>query len=155
MASKQRKPRPADAPKLRRKTDPKPPPPNRRHTVAEVMMALKKNANVPARAADALGITRQSLCERIANSDELKAFRLDLDGTVNDAARSIVLTEIIKKKSVKVAQWWLERRDPEFKNRSAVEARLPDDQIMLIVRGVSAAGGLKGLRDLREAMSTP
>lgn len=142
-AADDRKPASAPLPKKHHATD------------TEVMLALKKNANVVSRAAEHLGITRQTLWERIENNDELKSFRASLDATVNDAAKSIVLHEILKKKSVKVAQWWLERRDPEFKTRTAVDARIPEDQMVTIIRGLSGTGGLPALKKVREAMLTP
>lgn len=87
-------------------------------TEDEIVEALEKNGGVVSLAAQALGIRRQSLSARVNASERLDAARSSGQDDVTDIARAIVVTQIVKKKDVKVAQWWLERRSGgEFANK--------------------------------------
>lgn len=84
----------------------------------QIVEALEKNGGVISLAAQALGIRRQTLSDRVNASPQLDAARKSSEADVTDIARAVVVNEIVKKKDVKVAQWWLERRGGEdFANK--------------------------------------
>lgn len=77
---------------------------------AQVIEALRKNGGVISLAAQALGVRRQSLSERVNANPALKAARDEADEDVTDIAQAVVVEAIVKGKDRKLAQWWLERR---------------------------------------------
>lgn len=137
-------------------------------TNAEIKAALRKTAGRIAAAARLLpgqpdpdtgekrNMSRQSLHERVNNSAALKAFLYELDESILDAAESVVIEAIVKKKSEATSRWFLERKGKSrgfVLRNDAGNFRLPEDQLEQIVG--SFGGDLDKLRALRSQLAAP
>lgn len=112
----------------------------------EALIAADGNMAVAARE---LGISRQSVHERVRKDVKLSAV---VDALQNGA--EITLREISKSNvakailggDLKTSQWYLDRRDADF--RPNVGVRLDDAAIQAFVDGVAEAGGVDALRKI-------
>lgn len=85
---------------------------------AQIKEALRTNGGVISSAAAALGMTRQSLWERVMRHDDLQAVVAEVEEQVLDMAETPILRylgQLQKKaepteKELGPAMWWLERR---------------------------------------------
>lgn len=133
---------------------PDPDPVTKRTTLVQVEAALIKNQGIPYLAAQELGITRQSVCERIERNPRLQRAIADVEATILDAARAVVqqtLTAPDKRLASHNARWLLERKGRHLGFGPTFEARLADDQIDTILSKMSPEQLSAALMALRGA----
>lgn len=120
-------------------------------TKARLKKALIAADGNMAVAAKALEITRQTVQERVRRdpklSDLIDRLRNGDDEELRDLSTSNV-AKAIRAGDVKISRWYLERRDPTF--RQNVSLRISDAEIDAFVNGVAASGGQAALRKLAE-----
>lgn len=93
-----------------------------------VAALIAADGNVAA-AGRALGITRQSIGERIARNPKIQAVLDEFEILAGDYATGNIMRALIAG-DVATSRWWKEKRDPDFKNGSL---RLDDDQIRALI----------------------
>lgn len=122
---------------------------------SECEAALRRNAGIIALAAKDIGISRQGLHERVSKSEHLQRVRQEIDETNLDAAESVIMEAIVRKKDVATARWLAERKGKQrgYTTRAEVEGRLADDQIEALV--LALGGDPEALRRLREEIGGP
>ncbi len=98
---------------------------------AQLMAALKSAGGIQALAAEKLGTTRQNVCQRIAKSPALQAFKAEVEQTIVDQAEAVVVSALQEKQpgtakptkeALRVGMWMLDRkgRDRGYTTRSEV-----------------------------------
>ena len=119
-------------------------------TIGQIKRALINQAGIIPLAAQELGMTRQSLHERVNKRPDLKAFAKALTEEVKGVARDNIMSAILSG-DLKTSRWYLERvAKDEFGN--SVGVRLGDDVIADIIRQVADVGGAAGLRKLADGL---
>lgn len=78
-------------------------------TITQLKVALKAAAGIPAVAAESLKCSRQNVCQRIANSAELRRFVDEVEQTIVDLAEGVVV-DALRKKDRPTARWVLETK---------------------------------------------
>ncbi len=118
-----------------------PDPVTKRTSLAEVEAALIKAKGIPALAAQELGLTRQTVWERIQKNPRLQKAIATLEATILDAAQSVILNTLTaesvakdKKLASHNARWLLERKGAHLGFGTKVEGRLADDQVEAILQ---------------------
>lgn len=81
---------------------------------SKLIEALETSAGIFSVAGQKLGITGQRVGQIVKGDTELEALVARQVLKVNDLAKSVVI-EAIKKGDARQANWWLEKRDPDFK----------------------------------------
>lgn len=121
--------------------------------------ALETSAGIFSVAGQKLGITGQRVGQLVKGDAELEAIVKRQVLKVNDLAKSVII-EAIKKGDARQANWWLERRDDEFKPKHQLTGKddaplfnpdtafngLTDDEIsaVLAIRRRASAGSETG-----------
>jgi hypothetical protein len=124
----------------------------RKHiTIAALKAALKANAAIYTLAAEELGVTRQTVRQRVERSPALKTFVAEVEAAIIDTAEGNVMTQI-KGGDVQTSKWLLERKARErgYATRVENEHRIADDQLEAIV--ASLGGDVEALTALKAAL---
>lgn len=77
---------------------------------AQLKAALKESAGIYSLAADKLGVSRQTVWQRVNKSEELQEWIADIEARILDAAEGVIVQAITKNRSEKTAKWYLQMK---------------------------------------------
>jgi len=77
------------------------------HNVDEVIAAIKGSAGIKTTIAKRLNITRKTVDGYLDRWVTVKEAYMTEKAGIDDAARSVVIDDIVNKKNVETAKWWL------------------------------------------------
>jgi hypothetical protein len=117
---------------------------------AEVIAALRKNRGILGPTADDLGITRQSLYERVDASPELQRVRAEIDELILDKCEVVIFDAAETDKGL-TARWLAERKGKHRGYGNQVQATLDEKQLEAFV--FAFGGDENKLRALRDTLN--
>ncbi len=119
-------------------------------TDANLELALRKNAGIKSLAANAVGITRQAVQDRVAKSERLQRVLVEIEETTMDMAEGVILSGI-RAKDKQTARWYAERKGKGRGYASKTELSISDDDLEAVV--AAFGGNLDALRRLRTELA--
>lgn len=91
-------------------------------TAEQVIKAIKSSGGVKTSIAKRLGVTRQTFDNYLDRWVTVKEAYEEEKAGVSDAARSVVIADIVNNRSVETAKWWLRMKESdEFSDKSKHE----------------------------------
>lgn len=120
------------------------------HTIAKVAAALRAADGIVPRAAEALGLARQNVHERIARSPQLQAVMAEIDDDMKDHAEGAI-AKALKAGDMATVRWYAER-----KMRDKYGARIEIGLDTAGLEGLAAAiakGGADAIRLAKAAIA--
>jgi DNA-directed RNA polymerase specialized sigma subunit len=89
-------------------------------TAEQAIEALKGTGGVKTTIAKRLKVTRQTVDNYLNRWSTFQQAYLDEKASVDDAAVSVVMADIMNNHNVETAKWWIARKLPEFSDTSKV-----------------------------------
>ncbi len=83
-------------------------------TAEQVIEAIKGTGGIEVKIAAKLGVARQTVATYINRWATVREAYEQEKRVIDDAAVSVVITDIVKHKNVSTAKWWIERKLDDF-----------------------------------------
>ena len=92
------------------------------HSAQDVIKAIQGTAGVKSHIAKKLGVARSTLDSYLERWATVREAYDEEKAGVSDAARSVVINDIVNNRNVDTAKWWLRMKESEeFGDKSKVE----------------------------------
>ena len=92
------------------------------HSAQDVIKAIQGTAGVKSHIAKKLGVARSTLDSYLERWATVREAYDEEKAGVSDAARSVVINDIVNNRNVETAKWWLRMKESnEFGDKSKIE----------------------------------
>lgn len=105
------------------------------HTAESVIAAIKGTAGVKATIARKLNVSRWTVDNYLERWVTVREAYEEEKAGVSDAARSVVIADIVNNRNVETAKWWLRMKESdEFSDKSQTDITSGGDKLEIVVK---------------------
>ena len=98
-------------------------------TAAQAIAAVKGTGGIKTQIARKLGVNRRTVDNYLLRWITFRDAYLEEKSGIDDMAVSVVVNDIVKRKNVSTAKWWIERKLDEFNPKLKIEGTWLDKAV--------------------------